>query len=191
MPNRQTFTELKLWDPIQICDTNLLFCVGDIFDLSLEKPNYHYRHQSWLDGHRDRFHYKEPPYDPNKKSFSFVDPNHPKAKWYFYSGFFGGRVKTVQAKIEKYLKLIENDAKQGIVGARFDDESYVNRLNFEEEPDVVLGPGYMHPMDFDVHPWLWVGWDDLKKPPPQSARLISEVKIGNMGKSEALNFKWH
>ena len=86
---------------------------------------------------------------------------------YFAGGFYGGNYASF---VELVRQLVENtaaDAAQGFT-AIFHDESQLNRLFWNNRPDVVLSPAYLYPeptidehrasLRDDNHPWLWSPW---------------------------------
>jgi hypothetical protein len=86
---------------------------------------------------------------------------------YFAGGFYGGEYLSFVQLVRQLVENTAADAAQGLT-AIFHDESHLNRLFWQQRPDVVLSPSYLYPeptieadgssLRDDNHPWLWSPW---------------------------------
>jgi len=83
-----------------------------------------------------------------------------EGEYYFYSGFFGGSGAWMMRALITLQQWTAHDWAKGYMGARVDDESYLNRLFWEQPPGTVLTSAFMYPEPpADIsHPWLWTNF---------------------------------
>lgn len=85
------------------------------------------------------------PYESNSSSCLYVDGNYPKSyKHYFGGGFSGGKRSNYLDLSRWCSEHIDKDEANGIIPI-WHDETAINRYFLDNEPDIILTPGYHYP----------------------------------------------
>lgn len=91
------------------------------------------------------FFNKTGPYEKNPKSVFYVDEQYPKKyKYYFGGGFSGGKRDFYLNLARRCSEQIDIDLSNNIIPL-WHDETAINRYFLDNEPDVILDPGYHYP----------------------------------------------
>lgn len=82
-------------------------------------------------------------YEQRPTSTSYVAPN--EGERYYGGGFWGFHSSVFWKFVEKAINMIDTDRIKGIIPEHH-DESVLNRMFIDNEPDVVLTPSFHYPM---------------------------------------------
>jgi len=99
------------------------------------------------------FYNKIGPYETNKNSTSYVEPN--KYKYYFGGGFSGGRKENYLELAKWCSDMLEADISKDIMPI-WHDESILNKYFSDHIPDVVLDPSFHYPQsNIEYYKKMW------------------------------------
>lgn len=117
----------------------------------------------------------EPPYETTIGQRCAMSPD--DGAYYFYSGFFGGSGGWMMTSLITLHRWTSQDWTNGYDGARVDDESYLNRLFWEQPPSTILTSAFMYPEppSDTTHPWLWSTLNAEMLPETKPEREEGEV----------------
>lgn len=99
-------------------------------------------------------------YETNPASLFYVGEDYPKKyKYYFGGGFSGGKKDSYLELARVCSERIDLDVANGIIPV-WHDETAINRYFLDNEPDVILDPGYHYPQgNIERYKKMWAPLD--------------------------------